>query len=241
MAAGLTGRDSPERKGVDTVTSVVVSDTGRVLPLSKTGRIMAHHMSEAWKAPMFAVTTEVEMGPALASRSEGVTLTDIIMTASVAALVAHPRLNAHFREDAVVEYDEVNIGLAVASDKGLTVPIVHGAEKLALAEIAARRRELVQKARAGQLRVTDVTGGTFTVSNLGMFDVARFTAILNPPQVAILAVGAIAKRFMWNGGEPQWRDVAEFSLTCDHRAADGAAAATFLATLKARLETKKDA
>lgn len=223
------------------MTSVVVSDTGRVLPLSKTGRIMARHMSEAWQAPMFAVTAEVDMSAALGSRSGSVTLTDLIVAASVSALRDNPRLNAHFREDAVVEYDEINVGLAVASVKGLTVPVIHGAGTLALEEIAARRRELVQKARAGLLRVTDVTGGTFTVSNLGMFDVARFTAILNPPQVAILAVGAIARRFVWNGGEPQWRDVAEFSLTCDHRAADGAAAAKFLATLKARLEAKEHA
>ena len=220
-------------------TTVLEAETGRVLPLSKSARTMARHMSEAWRAPMFAVATEVEMGAALARRSEGVTLTDVIMAASVGALAEHPRLNAHYREDAVVEYDEVNLGLAVSSDNGLTVPVIHGAQTLTLAELAARRRELVEKARAGRLRVSDVTGGTFTVSNLGMFEVVRFTAIVNPPQVAILAVGAAAKRLVWNCGDPQWREVAEFSLTCDHRAADGAVAASFLAALKKRLETKE--
>lgn len=223
------------------MTSVIESDAGRVLPLSHTARTMARHMSEAWQAPMFAVTTEVDMGAALDRRSKDITLTDLILEASVVALGAHPRLNAHFRESAIIEFDEVNLGLAVASEKGLTVPVIHGANTLSLAEIGDRRRDLVQKARAGRLRVADVTGGTFTISNLGMFDVARFTAIINPPQVAILAVGAATKRFVWNGGDPQWRDVAEFSITCDHRAADGAAAASFLASFKARLETKEHA
>jgi pyruvate dehydrogenase E2 component (dihydrolipoamide acetyltransferase) len=200
---------------------------------------MARNMGEAWRAPMFSVTTEIDMGAALAQRGDGVTLTDIIVAASADTLVRYPRLNAHYGEDAIVEHDEVNVGLAVSSDKGLTVPVIHRAETLALPDLAARRRELVQKARAGQLRVTDMTGGTFTISNLGMFDVARFTAIINPPQVAILAVGAVAKRFVWRGGEPEWRDIAEFSLTCDHRAADGAIAASFLARLKERLEAKQ--
>ena len=86
------------------------------------------------------------------------------------------------------------------------------------------------------MRITDVTGGTFTVSNLGMFDITRFTAIVNPPQVAILAVGSVNRRQVWNGGEPQWRPIAELTLTCDHRAVDGAAGAAFLGALKRRLE-----
>ena len=203
---------------------------------------MAKYMSQAWQAPMFGLTAEIDMTAANARRAgrkdEGITLTDVIVRSCVQALQAHPRLNAHFRDDAVVFYDDVNLGLAVANDKGLIVPVIHGAQKLSLGEIGARRRELIGKSRTGGLKVPDVTGGTFTVSNLGMFDVTRFTAIINPPQVAILAVGSTVHRQVWNGGQPAWRPVAEVTLTSDHRAVDGAAAAGFLQALKKDLEAE---
>lgn len=226
------------------MTAEAPADQGRAVPLSKTARTMAKYMSQAWTAPMFGLTAEVDMTAATARRArlkaEGVTLTDVIVQSCVRALQAHPRLNAHFRDDAVVFYDDVNLGLAVANDKGLIVPVIQGAQKLSLAEVGARRRELIDKARNGGLKVPDVTGGTFTVSNLGMFDVTRFTAIINPPQVAILAVGSTVHRQVWNGGEPAWRPIAEMTLTSDHRAVDGAAAAGFLQALKANLEAERD-
>ena len=211
------------------------ADVGRAVPLSKTARTMAKYMSQAWQAPMFGLTAEIDMTAANARRAgrkdEGITLTDVIVRSCVRALQAHPRLNAHFRDDAVVFYDDVNLGLAVANDKGLIVPVIHGAQKLSLGEIGARRRELIGKSRTGGLKVADVTGGTFTVSNLGMFDV-------NPPQVAILAVGSTVHRQVWTGGQPAWRPVAEVTLTSDHRAVDGAAAAGFLQALKKDLEAE---
>ena len=219
------------------MNSTIPAENRRVSPLSKTARTMVRHMTEAWKAPMFGLVAEVDMTAAMAKRPEGITVTDVILAACVGALCEHPRFNAHYLEDAVIEYDDVNIGLAVASDKGLTVPVIHAAQKLSLAELGARRRDLVEKTRSGRIRVTEVTGGTFTVSNLGMFDITRFTAIVNPPQVAILAVGSVIRRQLWNNGDPQWRQVAEFTLTCDHRATDGAAGASFLGALKKRLET----
>ena len=211
-------------------------DTGRAMPLSKTERLMARHMVSAWAAPMFALVAEIDMSAALANRAKGVTVTDKILAACAATLREHPQLNAHFRDDAKVAYDDVNIGIAVASEKGLTVPVIHGAQALSLEDIAARRHDLVERTRAGRVKINEVTGGTFSVSNLGMFEISRFTAILNPPQVAILAVGASIRRQLWNGGDPQWRPVADFTLTCDHRAVDGAAGAAFLGALKARLE-----
>ena len=223
------------------MTSTAPVDEGRAVPLSKTARTMAKYMSQAWQAPMFGLTAEVDMSAASARRVEGTTLTDVIVEASARALQANPRLNAHFRDESVVFYDDCNVGLAVAAEKGLIVPVIHGAQKLSLAEIGARRRELIGKARNGGLKVPDVTGGTFTVSNLGMFDVTRFTAIINPPQVAILAVGSTVHRHVWNGGEPAWRPIAEFTLTSDHRAVDGAAAAAFLQTLKTTLEARDGA
>lgn len=212
---------------------------GRERGLSKTEKIMARHMGAAWAAPMFGVTVEVDMGPVLARRASGVTVTDILLAECAATLADHPAINAHYGENAVVEYDAVNIGLAVASERGLTVPVIHGAEALSLAEIAARRKELVEKVRSGRIGIREVSGGTFTVSNLGMFGVARFTAIINPPQVAILAVGATSKRQVWNGGDPTWRDICELTLTSDHRAVDGAGAASFLSALRTRLERRE--
>lgn len=220
------------------MTTTGNQDSGRAMPLSKTAKLMARHMSNAWQAPMFALGCEVDMTAAMTGRAAGVTVTDVILSACVRSLTEHPKLNAHYGDDAIVEFDDVNIGLAVAAEKGLTVPVIHAAQSLSLTEIAARRRDLVEKTRAGRVRITDVTGGTFTVSNLGMFDITRFTAIINPPQVAILAVGSVNRRQVWNGGEPQWRPIAELTLTCDHRAIDGAAGAAFLGTLKKQLEGK---
>jgi pyruvate dehydrogenase E2 component (dihydrolipoamide acetyltransferase) len=217
-------------------TTTLEPPAGRERVLSKTEKIMVRHMSQAWSAPMFAVTVEVDMGPALARRREGVTVTDILMADCAATLLEHPTVNAHYADGTVTEFDTVNLGLAVAADKGLTVPVIHGAEALDLDGIAGRRKALVAKVRAGKIGIAELMGGTFTVSNLGMFGVARFTAILNLPQVAILAVGGTTKRQVWNDGAPDWRDIAELSLTSDHRAVDGAAAARFLAALKARLE-----
>lgn len=209
---------------------------GRVRALGKTEKLMVRAMNAAWTAPMFPVTVEIDMGPAQSRRQPGVTLTDIILADCAAALASNPALNAHWSEDGVVEYDAVNLGLAVASDRGLTVPVIHCADALDLSDIAARRGALVEKVRAGKIGIAEVMGGTFTVSNLGMFGVARFTAIVNPPQVAILAVGGTTMRQVYNDGAPDWRPIAEFTLTSDHRAVDGARAAAFLADLKSRLE-----
>lgn len=220
------------------MADTLIADTqGRLRALGKTEKLMVRAMNAAWSAPMFPVTVEVDMTNASARRTEGVTLTDVILSECAATLAGHPGINAHWQEDGVVEYDTVNLGLAVASPKGLTVPVIHGAEALDLGQITDRRKALVEKVRAGRIGIAEVMGGTFTVSNLGMFGVARFTAIINPPQVAILAVGGTTMRQVWNNGAPEWRPIAEFTLTSDHRAVDGARAAAFLADLKTRLET----
>lgn len=221
-------------------STLELEPAGRERVLSKTEKIMVRHMSAAWSAPMFAVTVEVDMGHALARRREGVTVTDILLADCAQTLKEHPGVNAHYADGTVTEFDAVNLGLAVAAERGLTVPVIHGAQDLSLDAIAERRKALVAKVRDGRIGIADVMGGTFTVSNLGMFGVTRFTAILNPPQVAILAVGGSTKRQVWNGGAPEWRDIAELTLTSDHRAVDGAGAARFLSALKARLEGGAD-
>ena len=217
--------------------TIDIGTTGTTRALTKTEKLMVRAMTTAWTAPMFAIVVDIDMTAAQTRRAEGVTLTDVILADCAASLAEHPAINAHYRDEAVVQFAEVNLGLAVASDRGLTVPVIHGAQALSLAGIAARRAEIVAKVRAGKIAIADVMGGTFTVSNLGMLGVRQFTAIINPPQAAILAVGSTEMRQVWNNGDPQWRPMCSFSLTCDHRATDGAQAAKFLASLKARLET----
>ena len=217
--------------------TIDIGTTGTTRALTKTEKLMVRAMTTAWTAPMFAIVVDIDMTAAQTRRAEGVTLTDVILADCAATLAEHPAINAHYRDEAVVQFAEVNLGLAVASDRGLTVPVIHGAQALSLAGIAARRAEIVAKVRAGKIAIADVMGGTFTVSNLGMLGVRQFTAIINPPQAAILAVGSTEMRQVWNNGDPQWRPMCSFSLTCDHRATDGAQAAKFMASLKARLET----
>lgn len=232
--------------------TVTAPPQSRIRALGKTEKLMVRAMNAAWTTPMFPVTVEIDMTAALARRAPGVTLTDVILADCAAVLADHPALNAHWQgasgqdgpgqdgpgqHGQVAEYASVNLGLAVASDRGLTVPVIHDAQALTLQGIAARRKALVDKVRAGRIGIAEVMGATFTVSNLGMFGVSRFTAIINPPQVAILAVGGTIQRQIWNDGAPVWRPMAEFTLTSDHRAVDGARAAAFLADLRARLET----
>ena len=155
---------------------------------------------------------------------------------AAAALRAHPRLNAAFVAGAIRLNDAVNVGLAVAVDDGLVVPVVQRADELRLREIAARRQDLIARAQAGRLRPEDVRGGTFTISNLGMYGVDSFSAIINPPQAAILAVGRIAERVVPVDGRPAVRSIMDLTLSCDHRVVDGARGAQFLATLAELIE-----
>ncbi|MDO9378101.1 MAG: 2-oxo acid dehydrogenase subunit E2 [Nocardioidaceae bacterium] len=215
------------------------ASAGTATPLKGIRRTAARRMTAAWEAPVFHLTASVDMTNAAATKNahEGATLTDVLLRACSRALVKHPAINAHYGGEVVTTFDEVNLGLAVATDAGLMVPVVHGTQALDLAGIAAARGDVVSRARIGKLGYADIDGGTFTVSNLGPFGIDRFDAILNVPQVAILAVGSTAQRQVWNDGDPQWRPVAELTLTCDHRAVDGATGARFLADLVTELQS----
>jgi pyruvate dehydrogenase E2 component (dihydrolipoamide acetyltransferase) len=131
---------------------------------------------------------------------------------------------------------EINVGLAVATEEGLVVPVIHQADQKGLRDIATHRRELVARAQAGKLRLADLSGGTFTISNLGMYDVDAANAIINPPQAAILAIGRIAPRVVAVRGRPKVRPTLMLSLSCDHRVVDGARAAQFLRALTELIE-----
>ena len=153
-----------------------------------------------------------------------------------AALSLHPRANASWRDGAIVQNAEINLGLAVAIEDGLVVPVIHRADTLRLPELAARRADVVGRAQAGKLRPADIQGGGFTISNLGMYGVDAFSAIVNPPQAAILAVGRIADRVVALEGRPVVQPTMVLTLSCDHRALDGARAAQFLGTLADLIE-----
>ena len=203
-------------------------------------RVAARRMTEAWVAPMFHLNVQVDMTNVLTlGRSlPDATVTDLLLYACSRALLEHPALNAHYDRESVTEFRSVNLGLAVDTEQGLTVPVIHGLESLSLQQLGERRKDVVSRARLGKLTMADVEGGTFTVSNLGMLGVGYFDAILNPPQVCILAVGSTQDRVVPLDGQVAVRPCADLTLTCDHRAVDGAAGARFLATLRRLLEAE---
>jgi len=220
-------------------------EAGEELPLGAIWARMAKRMSESWRTvPHFFLLRQVDASRLLAWREslrtragyEGVTHTDLLVKLCAAALHEHPRVNASWRDGKVLASTGVNVGIAVALDDGLVVPVVHGADALELHEVAARRKELVDAARSGRLRPDDVSGGTFTLSNLGTHGVDAFVAIVNPPQAAILAVGRITDRVIPVAGKAEVRPTLVFCLSFDHRVVDGARGAQFLDTLAGLLE-----
>ncbi len=234
------------RRAVEAVSGPAVR---RRVPLIGMRRAIAERMTRSVReAPSFTVSVDVDMGralelvedlSALAERAEGVrvTLTALLIRACAWALRQHPALNATLEGEEILEWEEVNIGVAVAVPEGLVVPVIHTADRKGLIEIARALEEKAARAREGRLRPEDLQGGTFTLSNLGMYGVDRFTAILNPPQAAILAVGRVAKRpVVGEGDRVEVRPMATFTLTADHRIVDGAQAARFLADLRTVLE-----
>jgi pyruvate dehydrogenase E2 component (dihydrolipoamide acetyltransferase) len=233
---------------VASTLSVAVAPIGEasVAPgtLSTTWRIMAERTTATWtKTPHFFLLREVNAGELRAwqqrLRENGggqITVSDLLVSIVADTLVRHPRLRASWRDGSLVPSEEVNIGLAVATEDGLVVPVIHGVDDLNIQGIAKRRRELVERAQSGRLRPHDLEGGTFTISNLGMYGVDAFTAILNGGQAAILAVGRIADRVVPVDGRPTVQPMMTLTLSCDHRVVDGARGAQFLATLAVGIE-----
>jgi pyruvate dehydrogenase E2 component (dihydrolipoamide acetyltransferase) len=198
-------------------------------------RIMAERTTQSWvSVPHFSLVREVNAQRLMdwhKTVSEAVTYTDLLVKLASVALRKHPRLNAAWSNGAIVANDAINIGLAVAIDDGLIVPVISAADTLPLSSIAQRRKEMVTRAQTGKIRPEDLVGGTFTISNLGMYGVDAFNAIINTPQAAILAVGRITDRVVAINGQAQVRPMVILTLSCDHRVVDGAQAAQFLRTL----------
>jgi pyruvate dehydrogenase E2 component (dihydrolipoamide acetyltransferase) len=211
-----------------------------VVPLTSIRRTIARRLTEAWEAPAFQITMSADMTRALALRErlrdEKVTVTDVLTRLAAIALLRHREVNAHFAGDEIRIFPTANVGLAVATERGLLVPVIRECERKSLVQIAVERAQLVERAREAKLSADDLENGTFTISNLGMYGVEQFIAVLNPPQAAILAVGAIEERPVAENGELVVRPVMSMTLTCDHRAVDGAKAAEFLRELKMLLE-----
>jgi pyruvate dehydrogenase E2 component (dihydrolipoyllysine-residue acetyltransferase) len=222
---------------------VPAGDVERV-PLTNIRKTIARRLTEAWQIPVFQLQTSADMTrvDALVARLRErdpdvrVTVTDVLTTVCARALMRHREVNAEFTEDAILLHPSANVGLAVAAPQGLVVPVIRSAERLSLTEIAGVRADLVGRARENKLRAEDLEGGTFTISNLGMYAVERFTAVLNPPQAAIVAVGATEERVVPADGGTAVRPMLTLTGTFDHRAVDGAPAAAFLQTLKESLE-----
>ena len=212
--------------------------------VSTVWRIMAERMTASWTtAPHFYLVREVNvarlvawLGTARKQTGARITYTDLLVKLVAATLAQHPRVNVSWKDGALERHAEVNIGLAVALEDGLVVPVIARADTLGLKDIATRREDLVARAQAGKLRPADIQGGVFTISNLGMYGVDAFSAIVNPPQAAILAVGRIADRVVPVNGQPAVQPTMTLTLSCDHRALDGARGAQFLGALADLIE-----
>jgi pyruvate dehydrogenase E2 component (dihydrolipoamide acetyltransferase) len=211
-----------------------------VQKLSSVRRTIARRLTEAWEAPVFQITMSADMTRSLALRErlrdEKVTVTDVLTKLSAIALLRHREVNVNFTDDELRLFPSAHIGLAVATERGLLVPVFRECERKSLVQLAAERVEVVARTRQGKLSQDELEGGTFTISNLGMYGVEQFVAVLNPPQGAILAVGAIEERPVAENGEVAVKPMMSLTLTCDHRAIDGATAADFLRELKTLLE-----
>lgn len=212
--------------------------------ISTIWRRMAERVTQSWTSvPHFYLQRDADASRLGAWREHAqkrspvkLTFTDLLVKLVGAALQEHPRLVAHWENGEILTNNQVNIGLAMAVEDGLVVPVVHAADTLSLIQIAQRRQELLERAREGKLRLEDLQAGTFTISNLGMYGIDVFNAIVNPPQAAILAVGRIADRVVPVNGAPGVRPMLTLSLSCDHRVVDGARGAQFLQDLVAYIE-----
>jgi pyruvate dehydrogenase E2 component (dihydrolipoamide acetyltransferase) len=219
-------------------------ESGRTGGLTPTiGRLMAERTTQSWTTvPHFFVTRQIDAGalnearermlPAVEqSHRVKVTHTDLLVAIVARTLGKHPRLNASWERGEVVTHQDVNIALAIGVENAVVTAVIPRADRANVGDIAVRRRELTERAQAGRLQPADITGATFTISNLGMFDVDAFTAIIVPPQAAILAVGAIADRVVAVNGQPAVRPMMSMTLSSDHRVVDGVRAAEFMRDL----------
>lgn len=237
----------PAASEVSAAPTVNGDQAARRLPFSGMRRAIARNLQASWQAAphifftadadLTAAQSLVQWGGKAAPEGVKVTLTAVILKATAWALTRHPMINSHIGSDEIIQFEDVNLGMAVALDNGLVVPVIHHAHQLGIVALAQEVTRLSAAAKAGKLRPDDLTGGTFSVSNLGMYPVKQFTAIINPPQVGILAVGRAQRVFVPDEqDQPSLKSLVSLTLSVDHRAVDGATAAAFLGDVVAALE-----
>jgi pyruvate dehydrogenase E2 component (dihydrolipoamide acetyltransferase) len=217
--------------------------SGSIEVPSSLGRIMAERTTQSWTTvPHFFVSREIEatalneyreriVSEIDRSHQVRITHTDLLVALAARVLLKHPRLNASWSAEGIRLHDHVNMGIAIAVNDGVVAAVIPNANSASMAEISAQRRDVSERARAGKLRPADIADATFTISNLGMYQVDQFSAIITPPQAAILAVGGISDRVVAVQGQPAVRPMMTLTVSCDHRVADGARAALFLRDL----------
>lgn len=241
---------TPEEVGTASTSKEAVSEEQeKIVPLSNMRRIIAQRMLQSHREiPPFYLKMEVEASQLKLWRQElnerlnkkgkniKLTLTDFLVKATSLALRDYPGLNVSYSEKGIIYHQDINIGIATAIEDGLIVPVIKNADGKSLYQIAKERVALIRKARQGELSLAEISGGTFTISNLGMYEVEEFVAIINPPEAAILAVGRLRDKFYLDGSTVQVSQCFTIGLTVDHRVVDGATAARFLQLIKQRLE-----
>lgn len=214
-------------------------------PASEMRRTIARRLvTSLGPVPHFFLTSEIDMERAADMRRSlnelypdaKISINDVIIKVTAAALIQHPQVNASFQDKTVRYYEHADIGVAVATENGLITPIIRAADVKSLFDIASEVRELAERARARRLKPEEYTGATFSVSNLGMFGIDEFTAVINPPEGAILAIGAMAPKPVAKDGQVVVRQMMRVTMSCDHRVVDGAIGAQFLQTFKQILE-----
>ena len=239
----ITSEDVQRTADSKGTVAVVAAVPARVEAPSQVARLMAERTAQSWTSvPHFFLVREVDCSELVAAQkkwsveaekaqSVAPTITDLLIGILARVLTKHPRMNASWTGEGIRSNAEINISVAMAVKDGVVGAVIHKANVLGLGEISAQRKELTERARAGRLRPADITGGTFTLSNLGMYKVDAFTAIITPPQAAVLAVGSISDRVIVVGRKPGVRPIMTMTLSSDHRVVDGARAAEFLSDL----------
>jgi pyruvate dehydrogenase E2 component (dihydrolipoamide acetyltransferase) len=243
-ASGPAAGPAPRPSQPTTVATAPADD--EEVPLSTVRRITARRLTESAAAPHFYLISVVDAERLLAFRTEvndrlgqtgtKVSVTDLLIRACAVTLRAHPQVNSSWGGDKILRHRRIHVGVAVALDDGLIVPVVRDADRKSIGEIGTEAHALAERARAGRLTPDEFTGGTFTISNLGMYGVDHFTAVINPPEAAILAVGAATEEPVVRDGQLVGRTTIKLTLSIDHRVLDGATAAAFLRDLKDTLE-----
>jgi pyruvate dehydrogenase E2 component (dihydrolipoamide acetyltransferase) len=245
-----TALESPKPKvqgQVFTASQVFGASNSREEPISKMRQIIAERLTASTQnVPHFYLTVEIEMDSLLAlrkqinatvSEAEKISVNDIIVKATAMSLVKHQWVNASFQDNSIRFYEDADISIAVAIEDGLITPVVRAANKKGLLAISAEIKELAGRAKAKKLQPEEYTGGTFSISNLGMFGIEQFTAIINTPEAGILAIGGASEKAVVRNGEIVMRSMMNVTMSCDHRVIDGATGAKFLQSFKQMLET----